>query len=127
MWYGVETAFIDGELFGSRCLFKKGSKSPVGHCYAPKYEQPGNSVEKQFDNRIELHCDWFESEELAERFCNGEITYIHYYHAWYDSSINSTFRRYCKREIAEVDFENYFPYRGITKDIVLDSRPYWAS
>ena len=81
MWYAVETAFIDGRFLGSRCLFVDGDEtSSVGHCFANDHE-PVNQCQKEFGDRIELHTDWFESEELAHAFCDGNITYIHHYEA----------------------------------------------
>lgn len=125
MWYAVETVFIDGKLFGSKCCFKKGDKSSVGHCYADLKEEPRNSCKREFDNRIEIHTDWFESEELAEAFCNGKITYIHYYDTYYRRDIKSTMSRFAKREIVNVD-EEHAAHRGMYIKNELEYRPYWA-
>lgn len=106
MWYAVETVLIDNELFGSQCVFLDGDTGPVGHCYADHSEEPMNSCKRFFNDRIEIHTDWFESEELAKQFCRGEITYIHYYKD-YD---------FLKREIVKVDEKSgIYPYRGIGK------------
>lgn len=127
MWYAVETAFVDGKHFGSKCVFSEGDLSPVGHCYAGLNEEPLNSCEKKFDNRIEIHFDWFESEKLAKDFCDGKITYIHHYEAYYKKSIKSTLRRFSRREIVNVDEQNgILPYRGIYKDHMLDFKPHWC-
>ena len=52
------------------------------------YTQSGFHSWKNIDNRIEIHFDWFESEKLAKDFCDGKITYIHHYEAYYKKSIN---------------------------------------
>ena len=76
MWYAVETAFVDGQLLGSQCCFVDGDEqSPVGHCYADRNEEPHNSCQKEFNDRIEIHVDWFETEELAHAFCDGRYEY----------------------------------------------------
>lgn len=127
MWYAVETVFIDGKLFDSRCLFIEGDTSPAGHCYAGLDEEPINRCEKRFNNRIEIHTDWFESEKLAKYFCDGKITYIHHYDAYYKRSIKSTLRKFSKREIVEVDENSgILPHRGIYKEHMLDYQPYWC-
>lgn len=126
MWYAVETAFIDGRFFGSRCLFVDGDEtSSVGHCFANDHE-PVNQCQKEFGDRIELHTDWFESEELAHAFCDGNITYIHHYEAYYDKSIKTSRRRFLKREIVTVDEEKgLFSHRGIYKDHLTEECPWW--
>ena len=125
MWYATETAFIDGKLFGTRCLFKEGDTSAVGHCYCSHNEEPMNEVKYEFGNRIEIHTDWFESEELAKSFCEGKITYKHIYDTYYKPSIRSTLSNFRKREIIEVK-DGIEPYRGIYEKNPLDYEPYWA-
>lgn len=128
MWYCVVTVFIDGKFFDSRCAFKDGDTSPVGHCFAPLYEEPRNSCKKEFFGRIEIHSDWFESEDLAKRFQAGEITYKHIYDAWYKPSIKSTLTHFIKREIVEVnESQSILPYRGIYEQKVSEVKPYWVS
>lgn len=127
MWYATETVFIDGKLFASRCCFTDGDKSVVGHCYESLDAQPMNRCEKHFDNRIEIHTDWFESEELAHKFCDGLITYKHIYDTYYDKSIKSTLSKFKKREIVEVDEKNeIYPHKGIYEMNPLDYKPYWV-
>lgn len=127
MWYAVETVFIDGKLFGSKCAFIDGDSSPVGHCYADLTEEPMNQCNSEFDGRIEIHLDWFESEKLAKDFCNGKITYIHYYDGYFENSIKTTLTRFRKREIIPVnENEGILPYRGIYKTDMLDYKPYWV-
>lgn len=127
MWYAVETAFIDGKFFGSHCLFIDGDTSPMGHCYASIDEEPMNSCEKKYNNRIEIHTDWFESEDLAKSFRDGKITYIHYYDAYYDKSVKTTFTRFRKRKIVSIDVENgIYPYKGIYTKTMLDYKPSWC-
>lgn len=127
MWYAVETAFVDGKVFGSRCLFVDGDEtSPMGHCFVDDCEKPFNQCQKEFGGRIEIHTDWFESEELAHAFCDGKITYIHHYEAYYDKPIRTTRRRFLKREIVKIDKEQgIFPYRGIYKDHITEDYPWW--
>jgi len=125
MWYAVETVFIDGELFGSKCVFVDGDTSALGHCYASHSEEPGNRCERFFDNRIERHIDWFESEELAKRFCAGEITYVHHYETYYKAALKSTLQRFIKREIVEVG-NGILPYRGVYEKHPLNHAPYWC-
>ena len=89
------------------------------------YTQSGFHSWKNIDNRIEIHFDWF--EKLAKDFCDGKITYIHHYEAYYKKSIKSTLRRFSRREIVNVDEQNgILPYRGINKDHMLDFKPYWC-
>ena len=127
MWYAVETAFVDGQLLGSECVFKEGDTSLLGHCLADLSEEPHNSCEKKFFGRLEIHTDWFESEELAKQFKEGKITYIHHYEAYYKRSINSTLRRFLRREIVEVDeAKGYLPYEGIYMDHQIDYEPWWV-
>lgn len=128
MWYAVETVFIDGKLFDSRCVFKEGDTSPLGHCFAGLDEEHMNRCEKKFGDRIEIHTDWFESEELAKKFRDGEITYVHTYDAYYKQSIKSTLRRFVKREIVEVSpNRGYYPCRGVYRENMLDYKPSWVS
>lgn len=127
MWYATETVFIDGKLFGSMCLFTKGDTSAAGHCYRPHDEEPMNSCKKEFDNRIEIHTDWFESEELAEQFMEGKVTYIHHYDAYYKPAINSTLTKFHNREIVPVDEEKgLYPHRGVYQRHMLTEKPYWV-
>jgi hypothetical protein len=127
MWFATETVFIDGKLFGSRCIFIKDDTSPVGHCYCSHDEEPRNSCKIEFDNRIEIHTDWFESEELAEQFVEGKVTYIHHYDAYYKAAIKSTLTRFRRREIAPVDEENgLYAHRGVYKKHMLTEKPYWV-
>lgn len=127
MWYAVETAFVDGQLLASECVFQEGDTSPLGHCYASLSEEPMNMCEKKFFDRLEIHTDWFESEELAKQFSEGKITYVHHYDAYYSPGIRSTRTRFTKREIVAVDEEKgYFPYRGVRQLHKLDYRPWWA-
>ena len=65
MWYGVETVFVDGKLFDTYC---------GGVCYAGNEEESMNSCKRECKNRIEIHQDWFENENLAKDFCSGKIT-----------------------------------------------------
>ena len=114
MWYAVETAFVDGRLLGSECVFQKGDESPVGRCYYDERAEPVNSCEKKFGDRIEIHVDWFESEELAEKFREGLITYRHIYDAYYDNAVKSTRRRFRRREIVDVDpSKGIYPHKGV--------------
>lgn len=127
MWYGVETVFIDGVLFGSRCCFEDGDTGPEGHCFASLDEEPGNSCKKEFDDRIEIHLDWFESEQLAKDFQSGKITYEHVYDTYYKESIKSTLSRFRERKIIQVDIEKgIFPHRGICTKNQLTNKPFWA-
>lgn len=126
MWYAVETAFIDGKWFGSRCLFDKGSSNLKGHCYSSHNVEPMNQCQKLFDNRIEIHTDWFESEQLAEDFVAGKITYQHTYHTWYNPSIKSTLKQFIKREIISVDEKIGFPRKGRCEYIPQKHKPNWA-
>ena len=127
MWYAVETVFIDGELFGSRCCFIEGDTSPIGHCYEGHDVEPRNSSKKEFDGRIEINLDWFESEETAKDFRDGKVTYVHMYDAYYKTNIKSTLRKFRSREIVAVNPSNGFlPHRGVYKYIMLDYEPYWA-
>ncbi len=124
MWYAVETVFIDGQLFDSHC-FDYGKKT--GICHAGDWEEPLNSCKKECLDRIEIHTDWFESEELAEDFKNGKITFIHHYDAYYKKSINSTLTKFTKREIVKVDVsKGIFPHKGIYEKHPLDYKPYWV-
>lgn len=125
MWYAVETVFIDGKFFGSECCFIKGNNSSIGHCYASLTEEPMNSCKREFNNRIEIHTDWFESEELAEAFCKGEITYVHYYDTYYRNDIKSTMSHFTKREIVKAD-EEHVAHKGLYIKNELDYMPYWA-
>ena len=84
MWYAVETVFIDGKLFDSR---RFDYDKNYGVCRCQHDEEPMNGTKREFGNRIEIHTDWFETEELAEKFYNGEITYIHYYDVYYNNSL----------------------------------------
>ena len=125
MWYAVETVFIDGHFWNSRCLFHDGDTNPTGHCYCNHDEEPGNSCKKVFDGRIEIHLDWFETEELAHDFCDGKITYKHIYNTYYKESIKSNLSQFSKREIIDVDVEKgVLPHRGIYETNKLDDRPY---
>lgn len=120
MWYGVETAFVDGKHLGSQCLFQDKDPGPVGHCYADD-PYPVNSCEKHFGGRIEIHVDWFETEELAHKFCNGVITYRHTYDSW-----NGRWR-FVKRTIENVDpGKGVEPYRGQRTVNILKEIPWWA-
>ena len=127
MWYAVETVFIDGKYFGSRICFTIGDKrSPVGHCFADHDEEPHNSCKSEFDNRIEIHVDWFETEDAAIKFSKGEITYIQYYDAYFQNSIKSWRTRYRGRKLVPVDIKNGFePYKGIYEKNVLTELPWW--
>ena len=126
-WCAVETCFIDGKFFGTRCLFTNGKeKDPVGRCYASLDEEPGNRRDILFGGRIELRTEWFESEQLAVGFAMGRITYRHTYEVYYKVSIKSSVGRFIKREILEVDNKTVFPYRGIRSVIELQDKPYWA-
>ena len=83
--------------------------------------------EKKFFDRMEIYTDWFESEELAKQFKKGKITYIHHYEAYYKCSVNSTLRRFSRREIVEVDeAKGYIPYKGVYMDHQINYEPYWA-
>lgn len=127
MWYAVETVFIDGVFFGSRCCFTDGDTSPVGHCYAEHSEEPRNSCKKEFGDRIEIHLDWFESEELAKDFRDGKITYVHHYDAYYKAATGSTLTKFKSREVVPVDAENgLYAHCGAYKKHMLDYKPYWA-
>lgn len=124
MWYAVETVFIDGEFFGSKCF----DYNRCGVCYS-KDSEPNNMCERKFDDRIEIHTDWFETVELAEAFKNGEITYMHHYDSYYNKGLKSTFTRFTKREIVKVDTDNgILSHRGIYKKHPVDCNytPYWA-
>lgn len=119
MWYAVETAFIDGEHLGSYCVFQDGDTGPVGHCYS-KEKYPINMCEKKFNDRIEIHVDWFESEELAHQFSEGKITYCHIFETWKGR------QRFIRREILKADQrKGILPYRGIQKVYELKERPWW--
>ena len=114
MWYAVETVFIDGALFGSRCCFTEGDTGPAGHCYTDHSEEPCNSCKREFGDRIEIHLDWFESEELAKAFCDGKVTYVHTYDAYYNAAIRSTLTKFKSREVVPVDDEKgFFAHRGV--------------
>lgn len=127
MWYAVETAFIDNKWFGSRCMFdEENEKSRAGTCMASHDEQPMNRTERFFNNRIEIHTDWFESKELAKAFIAGEITYCHLYHTWYDKRIHSTKQKFIRREIIPVDNETGFPHRGRMEYVPQLYKPYWV-
>lgn len=127
LWYAVETVFIDGKLFGSRCCFTKGSKGHAGHCYQSHDVEPMNSCKREFDDRIEIHTDWFESEELAEQFMEGKVTYIHHYDAYYKPAIRSTLTKFKSREVVPVDEENgLYAHRGVYKQHMLAEKPYWV-
>lgn len=128
MWFATETVFIDGNLFGSRCIFKKGDTSPLGHCYCKPHDvEPMNRCTLEFDNRIEIRTDWFESEELAEQFVEGKITFIHHYDAYYKPAINSTLTKFRNREIVPVDEEKGLcAHRGVYKKHMLEQKPYWV-
>ena len=127
MWYAVETAFIDGQLFESRCCFIDGdTSSPVGHCFAGSEQEPQNSCQKFYNDRIEVRVDWFESESIAHDFCDGKITYIHHYEAYFDKSILTTRRRYIKREIVPVDHVKYFAHKGVDIEHKVKYRPWWV-
>lgn len=127
MWYAVETVFIDGELFGSRCCFTEGDTSPVGHCYARSDEEPRNGSKKEFDDRIEINLDWFESEEIAKDFRDGKITYVHMYDAYYNAAIKSTLKQFKSREIVAVNpRDGFLSHRGVYKSVLLDYKPYWV-
>lgn len=105
MWYGVETVFVDGKLFDTYY---------GGVCYAGNEEEPMNSCKRECKNRIEIHQDWFENENLAKDFCSGKITYVHHYVARYKKSIRSTLKEFVRREIVPVDEEKgILPHRGI--------------
>ena len=120
MWYGVETAFIDGNCLVSYCLFQDGDTSPVGHCYSED-EYPVNICEKHFNDRIKIHVDWFESEELAHQFCEGKITYRHTFEKWKGR------QWFVKREILEIDpGKGILPYQGIQKIQELKEKPWWV-
>lgn len=124
MWYAVETVFIDGKLFDIHG-FDYDKKH--GITYAEHNEEPMNRVKSECNNRIKIHTDWFETKELAEKFINGEITYVHYYDTYYKKSINSTLKKFSKREIVKVDIVNgILPYNGIYKHIPLDHKPSWV-
>lgn len=127
MWYCVETVFIDGKLFGSRCCFDEDDRSPVGKCYAAETEEPHNSRKEEFGGRIEIHLDWFESRELATDFRDGKITYVHTYESYYKKSINSTLRKFSQRKIVDVcEEKGILPHRGIYTDIPINYKPYWV-
>ena len=129
MWYAVETVFIDGKHFGSRICFTPGDeKSPVGHCFADFDEEPHNSCKNEFDNRIEIYTDWFETEDAAIKFCKGEITYIQYYDAYFQNSIRSWRTRYRGRRLLPVDTEKGIePYKGIYDRNILKEKPWWVN
>ena len=76
MLYAVQTVFIDGKLFGSECMFEENGGGMKGCCDhpPPHSEEPMNSCEGKFFNRIRIYTDWFETPELARRFRDGEIT-----------------------------------------------------
>ncbi len=127
MWYAVETVFINGKFFDSKCVFTDDENSPVGHCYCSMDEEPMNRRKTEFGGKIEIHLDWFESKELAKKFCDGEITYMHVYDAYYKKSIKSTLRRFKERKIVKVDPNTgVFPCRGIYKDVLLEHKPFWV-
>lgn len=127
MWFATETVFIDGNLFGSRCIFKKGDTSTVGHCYCSHNEEPRNSCTMEFDNRIEIHTDWFESEELAGQFVEGKVTFVHHYDAYYKPALKSTLTKFRKREIVPVDEgKGLYPHRGVYQRHMLTEKPYWV-
>lgn len=112
-WYPVETVFVDGELFGTRTFDYAKMR-----CFTTAYpfEEPHNTCKKEFDDRIEIHTDFFESEELAKAFVAGEITYIHHYDSYYGDTKPEARFRFAKREIVKVDIENgIHPHRGIYK------------
>ena len=115
MWYAVETVFIDGNFFGSECAFTEGNHH-TGCCYAPEWEEPKNRCETRFQDRIEIHTEWFETEQLAKDFRDGKIAYKHTYLAHYEPSINSTLRKFYKREILPVAGD-IKPWVGIYGDI----------
>ncbi|MCC2255683.1 hypothetical protein LKD70_14910 [Ruminococcus sp. CLA-AA-H200] len=126
MWYAVETAFVDGKLLGSHCCFKDDDTTPVGHCNASWNEEPYNSCEKKFGDRIEIHVDWFETAELAHAFCDGKVTYITHCNAYYDKSIKTTLTKYHHREIVDVDHTKHYPHRGEVKLHMLKEKPDWV-
>lgn len=118
MWYGVEITYVDGKFFDGYC---------GGICYAEHNEEPMNSCKHLCNNRIEIHVDWFETQELAQKFLDGEITYIHHYESYYKASIKSTLRHFVKREIVDVNEEKgYFKHKGVYQDHPLDFKPYWV-
>lgn len=120
MWYAVETTFVDDKLFDVHGF---DYDKRHGVCYAKHYEEPMNQTKKECNDRIEIHTDWFETKELAEKFINGEITYIHYYDC-YESYFNCKF---IKREIVNVDVDNgILAHKGIYKKNMLDYKPYWT-
>lgn len=129
MWYAVETVFIDNKFFGSRLVFTPGDTRQIapGHCLESHEVEPGNRCKKEFGDRIEIHLDWFETEELALQFSNGLITYKHTYEKYFDHSIKSTLSHFIKREIIKVDkSKGILPYKGLYEFIKLKNRPYWA-
>lgn len=124
MWYAVETVFIDGELFD---IHGFDYDKRHGITYAEHDEEPMNKTKRECSDRIEIHTDWFETKELAKGFIDGKITYVHYYDAYYDKSINSTLKKFSKRKIVKVDIDNgILPYKGIYKNVMLDYKPYWV-
>lgn len=117
MWYALETVFIDGKLFGSRCAFIDEDSNPDGDYYVVS-----------FGGRIEILLDWFESKEIAKGFCNGKVTYIHYYDGYFMDSAKTTLKRFSKREIIPVnENEGILPHRGIHKTNMLNYKPHWVS
>lgn len=81
MWFGVETAFVDGKHFASRPLFDQNidpneKRVQKGTCYTRAGECPHNSSQSFLGGRIEVRTDWFQTKEQALDFCEGKITYI---------------------------------------------------
>lgn len=113
MWYAVETVFIDGKHFASRLCFDPKQPGYAGTCRCRHDEEPMNSCERRFGDRIELHTDWFETPELAEKFKNGAITYEHIYHDHYRKDIRSSIPHFVKRVILDVDEKRAKPWHGI--------------
>lgn len=123
MWYATETAFVDGELLGSRIMFTPGSPDtdPVGKCFSNEKE-PQNSETRLFGDRIEVHTDWFETEEAAQRFVDGEITYVHKYEIYKNMA-----PRFMSRKLVSVDpSEKHYAHRGEYVHETLAVRPWWA-
>lgn len=114
MWYAVESAFIDGKHYVSRCCFtgkQDGHGFEPGTCARPHYEEPMNSCQSFMGGLIEIRTDWFQTREQAERFCQGTLTYRITCREEYRAGINSTLRHFIKWEAIPVEGD-VLPYQG---------------
>lgn len=119
MWYSAETVFLDGKLLSSHPL--------AGTCDRPMWEEPVNTCKFICKDRIEQQVTWFESEEIRDKFCRGEVTYVHHYECYYDTGIRSTLSKFAGREIVPVDPDaGILPWRGKYVNHTLTVKPWWV-